>query len=94
MAVAAVVVMTPALAESTIALYDIDAQRLEDSRLMLKNLNRNCGNKARIEAYLGVSRPTVMKLLDTLKAQGLVVVVGKGRTTRYMATLTDTTESS
>ena len=46
--------MTPALAESTIALYDIDAQRLEDSRLMLENLNRNCGNKARIEAYLGV----------------------------------------
>lgn len=51
-------------------------------------------SRAEIEAYLGVSRPTVMKLLDTLKAQGLVVVVGKGRTTRYMATLTDTTESS
>ena len=46
--------MTPALAESTIALYDIDAQRLQDSRMMLENINRNNGNKARIEAYLGV----------------------------------------
>lgn len=46
--------MTPALAESTIALYDIDAQRLQDSRMMLENINRNNGNKARVEAYLGV----------------------------------------
>ena len=46
--------MTPALAESTIALYDIDAQRLQDSRMMLENINRNNGNRARIEAYLGV----------------------------------------
>ena len=46
--------MTPALAESIIALYDIDAQRLQDSRMMLENINRNNGNKARVEAYLGV----------------------------------------
>ena len=46
--------MTPALAKSTIALYDIDAQRLQDSRMMLENINRNNGNKARVEAYLGV----------------------------------------
>ena len=46
--------MTPALAESTIARYDIDAQRLQDSRMMLENINRNNGNKARVEAYLGV----------------------------------------
>ena len=46
--------MTPALAESTIALYDIDADRLNDSKMMLDNLNKNCGNKAKIEAYLGV----------------------------------------
>ena len=46
--------MTPALAESTIALYDIDSQRLQDSRMMLENINRNNGNKARVEAYLGV----------------------------------------
>ena len=30
--------MTPALAESTIALYDIDAQRLQDSRMMLEKI--------------------------------------------------------
>lgn len=48
--------MTPALSESTIALYDIDAQRLEDSRMMLENINRNNGGKAKIEAYLGVER--------------------------------------
>ena len=46
--------MTPALAESTIALYDIDADRLNDSKMMLDNLNKNCGNKAKIEVYLGV----------------------------------------
>ncbi|MDD3212409.1 MAG: alpha-glucosidase/alpha-galactosidase [Eubacteriales bacterium] len=46
--------MTPALAESTIALYDIDAIRLKESAMMLSNLNRNSGNKAVIESYLGV----------------------------------------
>lgn len=46
--------MTPALAESTIALYDIDPDRLKESALMLENLNRNIGGKAHIESYLGV----------------------------------------
>ena len=46
--------MTPALEESTIALYDIDATRLEESAAMLEAINRNNGNKARIEKYLGV----------------------------------------
>ena len=46
--------MTPALAESTIALYDIDAKRLSESKLMLDTINRNNGSKATIEAYLGV----------------------------------------
>ncbi len=46
--------MTPALAESTVALYDIDADRLRESAMMLENLNRNAGGKARIERYLGV----------------------------------------
>ncbi|MCK5805955.1 MAG: alpha-glucosidase/alpha-galactosidase [Lentisphaeria bacterium] len=45
---------TPALAEATIALYDIDPRRLEDSRVMLDNLNANSGGKAIIEAYCGV----------------------------------------
>ena len=46
--------MTPALEESTIALYDIDAVRLEESAQMLEAINRNNGSKARIEKYLGV----------------------------------------
>ena len=46
--------VTPALEESTIALYDIDAKRLEESYLMLTAINNNYGNKARIEKYCGV----------------------------------------
>ncbi len=46
--------LTPSLAESTIALYDIDAQRLEESYLMLTAINSNVGNKARIEKYCGI----------------------------------------
>ena len=46
--------MTPALEESTIALYDIDAIRLDESAVMLEAINRNNGSKARIEKYLGV----------------------------------------
>ncbi len=48
--------MTPALEESTIALYDIDAARLNESRTMLEAINRNNGSKAHIEAYLGVDQ--------------------------------------
>ena len=46
--------MTPALEESTIALYDIDAVRLNESAAMLEAINRNNGSKAHIETYLGV----------------------------------------
>ncbi len=46
--------MTPALEESTIALYDIDATRLTESAMMLEAINRNNGSKAHIEKYLGV----------------------------------------
>jgi len=46
--------MTPALEESTIALYDVSADRLNESKLMLETINRNNGSKAKIEAYLGV----------------------------------------
>ncbi len=45
--------MTPALAESTIALYDIDPVRLKESAAMLEAVNRNAGSRARIEQYLG-----------------------------------------
>lgn len=46
--------LTPSLADSVIALYDIDPQRLEESHLMLTALNNNLGNKARIETYCGL----------------------------------------
>ncbi len=40
------------LGEFDIALYDIDAERLEDSRLMLENVNRKYDGKATIKSYL------------------------------------------
>lgn len=46
--------LTPALENSVIALYDIDAKRLEESYLMLTAISNNLGNKARIEKYCGV----------------------------------------
>ena len=46
--------MTPALESSTIALYDIDPVRLDESATMLEAINRNNGSKAKIEKYLGV----------------------------------------
>lgn len=45
--------MTPALAESTIALYDIDPVRLNESAAMLEAVRRNAGSGAVIEKYLG-----------------------------------------
>ena len=45
---------TPALESSEIALYDIDATRLHDSQIMLEAINRNKGEKAQIQSYLGV----------------------------------------
>ncbi|MHC4251805.1 MAG: alpha-galactosidase [Planctomycetota bacterium] len=46
--------LAPALCESEIALYDIDAQRLEDSRMMMENLNANINDgRASISAHLG-----------------------------------------
>ncbi len=46
--------VTPALENSVIALYDIDEKRLEESYLMLTAISNNLGNKARIEKYCGV----------------------------------------
>lgn len=46
---------TPALRESTFALYDIDAKRLEESKIILDAINRNINeSRATIETYLGV----------------------------------------
>ncbi|MDK2809477.1 MAG: alpha-galactosidase [Petroclostridium sp.] len=43
--------LTPALKDSHIALYDIDLQRLKDSENMLNNINKNNGGHAKIAAY-------------------------------------------
>lgn len=44
-----------ALCESEIALYDIDAKRLEDSEIILNAINKNVNEgRAQIKTYLGV----------------------------------------
>ncbi|MBQ2694820.1 MAG: alpha-glucosidase/alpha-galactosidase [Clostridia bacterium] len=46
---------TPALRDSVIALYDIDAERLEDSYIILSAMNKNVNEgRAKIEKYCGV----------------------------------------
>ena len=46
---------TPCLRESVIALYDIDAERLEESFIILSAINANVNeNRCRIEKYCGV----------------------------------------
>lgn len=48
-------ICTPALKDFDIALYDIDAERLEESYIMVTALNKNLNdNRAKIEKYLGV----------------------------------------
>jgi len=46
--------MTPALQDSVIALYDIDPVRLDDSYRMLMAIKKNVGSEAKIEKYCGV----------------------------------------
>ena len=49
------VMLTPALCDFEIALYDIDAERLEESYIMVTLLNKNTNeNRAKITKYLGV----------------------------------------
>jgi len=45
---------SPVLADSEIALYDIDGQRLKESEVIINAINRGLGGKAKISAYLGV----------------------------------------
>ncbi len=48
---------TPALRDAQIALYDIDAKRLEDSEIILSAINRNVNeSRADIRSYLGVEK--------------------------------------
>lgn len=44
-------ILTPELAGSEIALYDIDIKRLEDSQRMLTNINKNNGSPLKINSY-------------------------------------------
>lgn len=44
-------ILTPALQDFEIALYDIDIQRLKDSENMLKNINSNNNGHAKIKSY-------------------------------------------
>lgn len=49
------VFMTEALCECEISLYDIDAQRLDDSRIVVEALNKSInGGKAKVTTHLGV----------------------------------------
>lgn len=50
------IMLTPALRECDIALYDIDPERLEESYLMVTALNRNINETARRSANISASR--------------------------------------
>ncbi len=45
---------TEALRDSVFALYDIDAQRLEESRVILEAMRKTMGGYGKIECYVGV----------------------------------------
>ncbi len=53
------------LCESEFALYDIDGQRLDESKAIISAMNENMGNKAKITSYLGVeNRKAALKDAD------------------------------
>jgi len=56
---------SPVLADSEIALYDIDGQRLKESEVIMGAINEGLGGKAKITAYLGVeNRKAALKSAD------------------------------
>jgi len=57
---------TPCLQDAEIALYDIDAKRLEESEVIIKAINKNINSsRARIHTYLGEEeRKTALKDAD------------------------------
>lgn len=57
---------TPSLQDAEIALYDIDAKRLEESEIILKAINKNVNSeRATIKTYLGVeNRKEALKEAD------------------------------
>ena len=61
--------MSEALHDAEIALYDIDAERLEDSYLLITTLNKNINeNRATVKKYLGVENRK-----DALRGANFVV---------------------
>ena len=56
------------LRESVFALYDIDGQRLEESRTILEAMNKTMGGYGKIECYLGVENRK-----DALRGANFVV---------------------
>ena len=49
--------LTPALQNAEIALYDIDETRIEESQLLLEAVNKNCNeSRATIKSYLGIDQ--------------------------------------
>jgi alpha-galactosidase len=58
--------LTPSLCKCEIALYDIDAERLEESKIVISALNDNINNsQASIKTYLGVeNRKSALKGAD------------------------------
>ena len=61
--------LTPALQNAEIALYDIDAARLEESYVMINALNENCNEgRASVQKFLGVENRR-----DALRGASFVV---------------------
>ena len=62
------VMLTESLRDAEIALYDIDAERLEESYIMCTALNRNINeNRAKVKKYLGVeNRKDALRGADLL----------------------------
>ena len=59
---------TEALRDSVFALYDIDAQRLEESRVILEAMRKQKGGYGKIECYVGVEQRK-----DALRGANFVV---------------------
>lgn len=69
---------TPSLCESEIALYDIDAERLEESYIILSAINKNTnGGKATLKTYCGVENRK-----EALRGADFVVNAIQGRLLR------------
>ncbi len=59
---------TESLRDGVFALYDIDAKRLEESRVIIEAINADKGSPAKIECYLGVEQRK-----DALRGANFVV---------------------